>query len=134
VRLNLVLASLAMSDFRPYAMDVWRDQWLKVIQTQFRERLAATDFDHHPPEGDRCFGTVLFSKAASLTRISFRYPSDHHRLPLRNYDERESLAYAISSICPVSADGEQGEMQYIVGIVFCVFSQAGRGALMARQS
>ena len=30
-----------------------------------------------------------------------------HRLPPRGYDEPESLSYAITSICPVSADGEQ---------------------------
>ena len=30
------------------------------------------------------------------------------RLPPRGYDEAESLSYAISSICPVGADGEQG--------------------------
>ena len=29
-----------------------------------------------------------------------------HRLPPRSYDEPESLSYRISSICPVSADGE----------------------------
>ncbi len=32
-------------------------------------------------------------------------PVSHH-LPPRGYDEPESLSYAISSICPVSADGE----------------------------
>ena len=31
-----------------------------------------------------------------------------HRLPPRGYDEPESLSYAISSICPLSADGEHG--------------------------
>jgi len=30
-----------------------------------------------------------------------------HRLPPRDYNEPESLSYAISSICPVSADGGQ---------------------------
>jgi hypothetical protein len=29
------------------------------------------------------------------------------RLPPRGYDEPERLSYAISSICPVSADGER---------------------------
>ena len=32
-----------------------------------------------------------------------------HRLPPRGYDEPESLSYAISLICPVSADGEQAD-------------------------
>jgi hypothetical protein len=30
-----------------------------------------------------------------------------HRLPPQGYDELESFSYAISSICPISADGEQ---------------------------
>ena len=35
-----------------------------------------------------------------------------HRLPPRGYDEPESLSYAITSICPVSADGEQAPRRY----------------------
>jgi len=33
-----------------------------------------------------------------------------HRLPPRGYDEPEGLCYAISSICPLSAVGEQSKV------------------------
>ena len=40
-----------------------------------------------------------------------------HRLPPQGYDEPESLSYTISSICPMSADGEQAEVSRARGNV-----------------